>query len=1153
MGLFEDTESKRIPTLEETPGAMSRANIEQNTYAIMRREDEARQRLEDHKVSLMEGLTGSFKYETWTGIGISTAQDLVQKVDDTFNVKEQLTADVEEKGYRPEWETSILQGAVSKEHWAVLEERIAGKKEFMLNAQDMGLAGSMGLQMVAEFANIPNYFSFGLAGLAKARKIKRFLVSGAVMGTANMVEEAVINTMYNDRTTTDYIVAGTLGGGLGWLGTLGGSAKMALHIDDVSENFSKTHMKNSVDEALEGVLGTGIEVKGTVGAMEAKGVHETLAPDFDHTKGSPETDPTNPTVQAAYEDAITGNLPQAKKYVHEKAALTSMSQSLHSSDNMVARHMVKEMLEHPESTQKWNDSTAALEADLDFQFFAANYTPRYTRLSSAWEVLKEQGMQVKHSFDEAAHIYMETGKSVQGSNKAMDKVLEEFAPVYRERNNYMYELGKDSGVPEFSKGELDPNHVGRGWDGEAMLNAKNKYGQNAVVETLQESIIKGNEFKTAHAKADKIHAEKVKAATDIHDAKIKKIEDDIKALKYDKGDVSPAGLRKGVKLEKLLKKLEDIKKDVPDIPKKMPPIEKMALRMAQAFYHRFLNRSISTTADANLLSSANRTALMDALKDLNTTGKMDAEDMLHITSVLDTMGKDRVANPTKHQTGMDVSYEHVSGLRILDMMHTDLSSAFASQHRYWLGRAALARHGFPTEQAFQAAIDQVGKHGLDIGQSAKAIKADKIRLEGGWKMILGQPVEDMDAFGNALMRQTRKAMAVASLGKLGIVQAGENGRVMSAAGIPNIIEGIPFIKNMITDVFNGNLDTPMLRNMEEAILGKIGADHYMNHPQFRADDFGHKISKAEQQLDRMGFWLSKKSGWHMVHTQQKKILMNHLGHKWYREFTEGTLSPHRFKDLGIPIEQFDGLKADMLKYAEFNDRGILQSLHLEQWEPNNRRAMGFALHRKSANAIQDIIAGETPLWMNRGLGKFLAQFRTFSVAALGKQTIHDWQMYKQGDKEAALAFQFMLATSTMAITARMAFDAMALPAKDRQEYLKRNVNIRNITKRILGYHGQLSPLVDATEFLMSSVAPNTWGQLTGTSQYRNGRGLTSKIPGLAYADKAYKGVTGVAKGILPGETMSKSDWNAWVGVLPYSTWYGSHILNKRVVTPLLFD
>ena len=1148
----------------------SLTRLREQSVVIRAQEEAQRKILEDHEASIFTSIGGAFRFDTGTGVAGTYIKDKVQyDADETFNPAEDMKIDSWEFPENRVWEQEVLKGAKSEAHYEMLKGRIKDRREYLLNMQDMGVVPSLGLQLVAEFANIPNYFTFGLGGLAKVGKLKRFLTAGVVTGSANVAEEAFINTMYKDKTATDYIAAGALGMGLGWLGTFGrvkGDAKTALHIETTGNRFADFHVRNAVQERsyefyngkakevdeyerILNVLRTG---ESTVGSQQIPNIHRAFGADFDPELTTPRMNEDNPIVQQTFAALLAGDLPKAAKLLHENIGLASLSQSLHSSENPIARHMVAELLEHPEGVGRWNKHTAAIEADLDFVQFTATYAPEYLRLKAAWKVLAEQNPEIKHNFDEAASVWIEGSGSIAGSNRQMDDLLHEFNGLYNKMNESTYRIMKDSGVLEAAEEGLDPNHLGRNWDGEKFQKARDEHGDSVVLETLQESILEGNDFRSMHTKADKEFLDELKLEQEGYDFKVKRAQEELDALKakVDSDDVSTKGLRDSAKVEKAQRKLDRVKKDKPDVTRKPPKVEETALRMAQALYNRFLNRATVSTADANLLSSANRALLTDALDDL----KLAPADRLHIDRILETAGKDHKTQPFKHQMGMKIGHQNAkSGLRVLDFMHTDLGSAYSSKQRYWLGRAAAAKHGFDSEVSFQQAVDQLKRHGSDRGQDIKEITADVKRLEAGWRMIMGQPIEDMSAPGIAAMRVVRKAMAASALGKLGMVQAGETGRVAAAVGIKNMFQMIPMMRDMVADIKDGRLDTATLMDIEEYVFGKIGDQHYMNHPDFRADDFGHRVSRAEAQLDRASYWLSKASGWHLVHTQQKKFLMNGLAQKWHRELSSGAMPVTQMKDLGVPIEHIEGLQRMMKTHATPIEGTNAVNLNLGNWEPQLRRTFALMLHRKGNNAVQDIVAGETPLWINHGIGKFIGQFRTFSLAALGKQTVHDWRMHKEGDQEAALAFQFMLATSTMAVTSRMAFDAAALPEKERKKYLRNNMTVAGITNRVLNYHGQASPIVDMTNLIAGAVIPNTWGQLTGNSMYRNGRGMSSKVPGISYIDRATKGITGVAKGVLPGESMSKSDWKAFVGVMPLSSWYGFHALNKRVVTPLLFD
>jgi len=1119
-------------------------------------EEKKRQELEDHQASIFTGVTGSWRFETGTGVALAQALDLSQEYDPDFSVSEAMKVDADIFDPNIKEEQDVLKTARNSVHYNTLKERLLDKREFQLNAQDMGLLPSMALQMVAEFGNVPNYFTFGLGSLKKAGMLKRVLLSGAITGTANMAEEAYINSVYKDRTATDYVVAGAMGMGLGWLGTLGGKdVKVATHMDEVGSGFADFHMKNKVDEVIEEAMGPAPKgtsqgfQEGSAGAAQVKNVYETLDPDKGPNLKDPWMNEDADVVQRTYQAMLQGDLPQAKKMWHEDIGLASMSQSLHSSDNPITRFMADALLEYPEGKGQ-KQHTAALQADLDFQYFSSGYMKGYVDFKNEWNTLTKD-MGLTQSFDEAASLWVSGSKSIESTDIHLARLLEDFQMHYTKWNDWTYQKMKQAGVEEAQDLNYDPNHLYRGWDGKKVHTMRNKYDAETVVETFEGAIKEGRVFREAQEAVNKDMEKAAKEAHKLHmqgvDSVLKEADEMKARLSKMDNELTPEGLRLARDIEKKLREAEDLKKTAPAPNYKGPDLDKEIKRIAEAMYHRFLRRATVSTADANLLSTANRSLLNDILDDMN----LDKADRGHIDAVLESMGKDRQANPLKHKVSMDIGYEHPSGLRIMDMMHTDLGSAYASKQRYWIGRAASAKRGFPSEEAFHKAIDELKKHGSDRGMEAKDIKADVARLEAGWKMILGRPIENMDHFGETAMRVVRKAVQVSMLGKLGIAQAAETGRVMSACGVDNIMQGIPLIKDMIADLFDGRLDTVALKDFESFFLGKIGDEHYMQHPDFRVDDFGHAISKAEKQLDRAAYWLSAASGWRGVYIQQKKLLMNHLAGRMYDWFANETISKAQLEDLGIPIHQVEAIRDAMLENCKFDKDGILLTYNLDNWDPDLRETIGMALHRKSHNAIQGILAGETPLWINTGLGKFLGQFKTFSLAALAKQTIHDWNMYKEGDREAALAFQFMLASATMAQIARVGFNAATRPADERMDYLEGALHPGAIAKSILGYHGQVGPLVDGVDLLASQVTPDSWGRITG-NQYRQ-RDLLNRIPGVSYINNLGKGVSGLANAINPYEEMSKSEWNALVGSIPLSSWYGFYALNKKVVTPAIFN
>lgn len=1157
MALMANPAEKLASNTVFNPGELRKQTQELRAVQEQRRLD-----LEKHQASVWTGVSGAWRFETGTGVAATQIKDAMDDQtqlrfgDPDFNLQESLQVDSVEFPKENTAEQEVLGEARNLYHYELLKGRLRDKREFRFNAEDMGLPATMALQVVAEFANVPNYLTFGLSNLAKAKKLKRFVVAGLVTGTANVAEEAYINSVLKDRTATDYVVAGAMGMGLGWLGTLGGKDPgVAAHIDEVGSAFRARHIDEAAQEIKEGMPGTaprkapdGSEQvpfgENTAGSASMPGIKETLDPVHGPGLKTPMADPDSPVMQAAYRKMLDGDLPQAEKLWHEKYGLASMGQSTHSSENPVTRFMGGELLEFAEGSG-FKGSTAALESSKDFMYFSNGYMKGYVDFKTEFNTLAES-LGLTQSFDEAASLWVSGSKSIESTDLNLAKLMDAYEQHYIKWNDWTYKRMKDSGVDIAEDLDYDSKHLFHSWDGKAVHAMRNKYDSETVIETFMGAIENGKRFGEAQKEATKafetdvlkVHADEI--------AVLQKELDDLKAKAAGMDNtVSPKGLRAARDVETKLRELDAKKANTPVY--KAPDTKVEVRSIAQAFHNRFIRRATVNTADANLFSAANRGLLKDAISDV----PMDTAHRQHINAVIESMGKDQKANPLKHKTSMDLGYTHPKGLRLQDMMHTDLGSAYASKQRYWLGRSAGARHGFPSEEAFMEGIDQVKNHGSDRKMSAEDITADVARLEAGWKLIKGEPVEQMDRAGDVAMRVIRKLVQTSMLGKLGITQAGETGRVMAASGVTNIMEGIPFIKNMITDLKNGNLDTPMLEEFERLLIGKIGNEHYMDHPDFRVDDFGHAISKAEKNLDKANYWLSAASGWRIVYQQQKRILMDHLGHRFYDWFANGKMTKAQMDDLGVPYHQIDAIKASMLEHAKFKEDGTLESLGLDSWDPDLRETIALMLHRKSANAIQEILAGETPLWMNQGLGKFLGQFKTFSVAALAKQTVHDWRMHKEGDKEAALAFQFMLASATAAQIARVGFNAAMQPAETRADYLNSKLHPGAIAKDILMYHGQTGPLLDVTDLLASTVMPDSWGKLTG-SQFRQ-RDLLNRIPGISYMNRAAKGVGGVGAALNPYDEMSKSEWNAIVGTMPLSSWYGFHALNKKVLTPMLFN
>ena len=205
------------------------------------------------------------------------------------------------------------------------------------------------------------------------------------------------------------------------------------------------------------------------------------------------------------------------------------------------------------------------------------------------------------------------------------------------------------------------------------------------------------------------------------------------------------------------------------------------------------------------------------------------------------------------------------------------------------------------------------------------------------------------------------------------------------------------------------------------------------------------------------------------------------------------------------------------------------------------------LHRKCDNAIQMINIGETPMWLNTSMGKFLGQFRTFTIGALGKQTTRDYHMLREGDTEVALAMVYSTATSAMANAARIGFVAATLQGKEREEYLKKSIgNPLALVNQIASYNGVLSAPMDAINLTGDVILGDTWKNVAGSRLQTRG-GLVEMVPGVSYINRAFKGIKAIPQAAFTDKEYSKADYRSLYSTLPFSSNYAFEGLNNYLM------
>lgn len=1143
--------------------------------------DEHNRLLESKDASFLSAVTNFWQHDTATGVIANKLIRGVQPEDPEFNVGEAVKSVSQE--FTSPSNQEVLSTAKNQEHFDLLAANLRDYNDHLLNLERLGVPGSLAAQLIAEVGNAVNWIpGLQIMKAGKLLKVKDIMKASAMQGTINAAEEKYIDTAYKDRTTSDYVAAWAMGAGI--TGGILGSSKAwnmtkfdaGKRIKDEADAFALTRIKDAADEKEATAKAGPKPDRDWVDSSHLRDQDGKLDERIASRMEEKGYDPDNEFDVWVEQYEAQGLLPKVQKVVQEKLRLAGFAQTLAGSDNPFIRALNRSLFEHGEGgLGVHKELTAALEADLATKKLFSGYAKTMIQSKAAFGVAVKKAGLVDHTgkpmdmkdFDRVAYRYIDSDGAigidgnirVPGTTDPIYDILDDFKKIYNEHTRILTDHVTKAGVSEF-KG-LDPGEMGhlfRRYDTEQFYKLTQELGsEKPLVDLLEESIRRGGGFEEYSNKVlaeveAKYQAELETFNTRLRRAELQKetAESDIRRAKDFTKEIQAEARR-----DKAIRRIEEIEKTRPKQPEVKIDEKKIIRNMSKAIYNRMTNRATANTADANLLSTHNKDLLMDALNDLG----MDKADMDHVQAVLDTAGKDVKANPLAKRIKMDMNTSIGIGnrqVRMTDLLDVDMGSGYMSTGRYWIGRAAMARKGehLASPEAIQETINRARKKSMEFGMDPKEVKRQIQMIERGVDLVTGKPIEDMSKPLNVAMRNIRKAVVNSSLGKLGIIQASETGRMLGA--IENTMK-FPVIRDLIKGIATGKVDSAQLKEIEDFCVGDIGFRPYMNHPDFRADDFGHKISAAEKFQDKMGYYLAKASGWNRVYTMQNKTLMNGLSQKWYREVMDGTMHEAQMRDLGIDDLLMSDLKEQMQLHSRkaegLTDAKTRVELGLENWDPGVRRKFALMLHRKASNSIQMIHTGETPMWLNTAMGQFLGQFRTFSIGALSKQTTRDYKMLREGDMEAAFAMLYNLATSAMANAAKVGFLAATMSPEARADYLENALEPISLLNQIASYTGPASPLMDAANLLGDTFLGDTWGEVAGGRYGFRGKGIADAIPGLSFMNKAYKGISGVSVSALTDKQLSPADWRSIYGIMPFSNQYAFDALNNGLITPNLFD
>lgn len=332
----------------------------------------------------------------------------------------------------------------------------------------------------------------------------------------------------------------------------------------------------------------------------------------------------------------------------------------------------------------------------------------------------------------------------------------------------------------------------------------------------------------------------------------------------------------------------------------------------------------------------------------------------------------------KRRIPLDLRAES-SGLRMIDLIDTDVESLYKGYAMSMAGHVALASKGIPDKQTWDKLRNQILKEDPTLESALDRMYEtfSTGRIAGG--------VQSTGA------RLAVKGTVLSMLNTMGLTQLTETGTATATYMIRDFMKsGTEAMSNM----FTGKTSVASTKLADEVMdsIFPIGKEH-LSFPSHLAEEVndvsvGNKfqgVKHLETALNAGVELQGTTSLFNAVRSLQHQTAFNMLMHKIGR-YTHGNKKlDKQLASLGISENLFDGIKANLKKHGKLNKDGTVDMLGFNKWEPKVYDNLINAVVRNQSGIVQKALAGEGSAWMSRDMGALLFQFRKFPVESVRKQ------------------------------------------------------------------------------------------------------------------------------------------------------------------------
>lgn len=388
------------------------------------------------------------------------------------------------------------------------------------------------------------------------------------------------------------------------------------------------------------------------------------------------------------------------------------------------------------------------------------------------------------------------------------------------------------------------------------------------------------------------------------------------------------------------------------------------------------------------------------------------------------------AGHTKGRVDIDMRFTASNGIKIIDLMDTDVAHIVSRRSRGTSGAAALARKGIRS----RADRDEVIKAILDEQQArGPSVKTGNVAVDmiDSDKHLTREQLDDLFSYFDAgpisggvspFTSRIKKTVNLAVLNQLGLTQMAEVGVQISSVGWSRWKD---HAGAAISEALS-KADSPLTRELKH--LNVMVAEERLFRDDFalEMDRTGMASNELMQRLDHMlntgqrvqgyisGFYAARKFQQRVAVTSMAdKLLTNMAG-------IANDLNMDRAADIGMDPATWASIKRYVDNGTiEFKD-GSLYKLNLNRWTNRAREDFAITLNRHTHQVVQKAMIGESNAWFHKdGIPAFMLHLKTFPMLAMQKQAYRNARI---ADTEAMYSFLTGLATAGAAYSVKQAIN-----------------------------------------------------------------------------------------------------------------------------------